>query len=269
MRACRPAALLATLLLSACALHETPMPARIALLAPFEGRYREIGYNALYAARLVLAGRTDVELLPIDDGGSAASAAQRARALADDPQVIGAVVLGYAATNADTLANFADVPLIIAGWWGSVPAGETVFAMTHPQLNDLIDIPHQIELTAAAALDAPLVGGDLLALEGFAELRPRLDGITIMSSGRLPDAEFIARYRHSDPFAPQPNLIATQTYDSFNLLLPAIGTGALNTRGQVRERLLPAFEGGYWREAQIRTFRYNEIGQLIAIETSP
>ncbi|MBE2183871.1 MAG: hypothetical protein IAE89_10635, partial [Anaerolineae bacterium] len=29
----------------------TPKVQRIALLAPFEGRYREIGYNALYAAR--------------------------------------------------------------------------------------------------------------------------------------------------------------------------------------------------------------------------
>ncbi len=40
------------MLLSACAVKRTPTIYRIALLAPFEGRYREIGYNALYAARM-------------------------------------------------------------------------------------------------------------------------------------------------------------------------------------------------------------------------
>jgi ABC-type branched-subunit amino acid transport system substrate-binding protein len=62
---------------------------RIALLAPFEGRYREVGYNAYYAALLALgeSGSTQIELLAVDDGGSPATAAQRAAALARDPWV--------------------------------------------------------------------------------------------------------------------------------------------------------------------------------------
>src|SRR5689334_20990094 len=60
---------------------------RIALLAPFEGRNSEIGYDAYYAVRLAIQehGNDNIELLAIDDGGSSASAMNRAKALASDP----------------------------------------------------------------------------------------------------------------------------------------------------------------------------------------
>src|SRR4051794_35174325 len=89
--------LIFALFLSACGVMHTPIT-RIALLAPFEGRYREIGYNALYAARLALADAADpqIELLPIDAGGD--QAAERARALSLDPQVKTVILLGYEAT---------------------------------------------------------------------------------------------------------------------------------------------------------------------------
>ncbi|MCS7070642.1 MAG: hypothetical protein NZM00_03995, partial [Anaerolinea sp.] len=62
-------ALIAIALLTGCTVHQTAP--RIALIAPFEGRYREVGYNALYAARLALAdAESGVQLLPLDDGGS-------------------------------------------------------------------------------------------------------------------------------------------------------------------------------------------------------
>src|SRR5690349_2126250 len=38
--------------LSGCAITPHELTPRIALLAPFEGRYREVGYNAYYAVRL-------------------------------------------------------------------------------------------------------------------------------------------------------------------------------------------------------------------------
>ena len=66
---------------SACAVVRTPSIVRMALLAPFEGRYREVGYNALYAARLGFCRRQailQVDLLAVDDGGTqAANRAQR------------------------------------------------------------------------------------------------------------------------------------------------------------------------------------------------
>ena len=49
--------LAALLLVALTACGGTPPVMRLALLAPFEGRYREVGYQALYAARLAQIGR--------------------------------------------------------------------------------------------------------------------------------------------------------------------------------------------------------------------
>lgn len=253
--------------LTGCALRQTPETVRLALLAPFEGRYREIGYNALYAARLAVqdANLPMLELLPLDDGGTAASASDRARALALDPQVIGALTLGYAASDPAALAAFADMPVVIVGHWDAQPDGETVFSMSSPQLAERITAPTQVDITEAAALDTPLVGGDIFALEGLGGLRIRLDDILIVSSGRLPDDDFVERYRHGNPFAPQPNLLAPVTYDALALMTAALQTDAAPTRASLRAAIAVHFTAGYWREAQIRAFRYGETGELVAV----
>jgi ABC-type branched-subunit amino acid transport system substrate-binding protein len=74
---------------------------KFGLVAPFEGRYRPVGYDAIYAARLAVRERNAaggvggyrVELVAYDDGGEAQSAAERARQLALDPQVV--AVIGH------------------------------------------------------------------------------------------------------------------------------------------------------------------------------
>jgi ABC-type branched-subunit amino acid transport system substrate-binding protein len=74
---------------------------KFGLVAPFEGRYRPIGYDAIYAARLAVRERNAsggvggyrVELVAYDDGGDAPSAVERARQLALDPQVV--AVIGH------------------------------------------------------------------------------------------------------------------------------------------------------------------------------
>ena len=72
---------------------------KIGLVAPFEGRYRYVGYDVIYAVRLALrevneageiAGR-GVELAAFDDGGDPALAPAQARKLALDPEVLGAM----------------------------------------------------------------------------------------------------------------------------------------------------------------------------------
>jgi ABC-type branched-subunit amino acid transport system substrate-binding protein len=72
---------------------------KIGLVAPFEGRYRYVGYDVIYAVRLALreineAGGIDgrgVELAAFDDAGDPALAAEQVRKLAVDPQVLGAL----------------------------------------------------------------------------------------------------------------------------------------------------------------------------------
>jgi ABC-type branched-subunit amino acid transport system substrate-binding protein len=72
---------------------------KIGLVAPFEGRYRPIGYEAIYAARLAIreinarggiSGRR-IELVALDDRGEPEKALTAARQLALDPQVVAVV----------------------------------------------------------------------------------------------------------------------------------------------------------------------------------
>jgi hypothetical protein len=242
-----------TFLLTSCAIVQRPARVRIALFAPFEGRYREVGYNALYAARLGLSDsyRVEADLLAVDDGGTQAPA--HAAALANDPLVLAAVVLGYDATTTETLAAFGDVPVVVVGDWGATPLNDHVFILSNPDIDAQLTVSPRISITDAAAHPAPLVGGDVFALDGFARLRDSLDGITILSSGVLPDAEFTQRYKGSDPFAPEPGLLATKTYYAMNVVAYAWAAGS---RAAMRDFLSGSFTDGYSRDAKIHRYHY-------------
>lgn len=104
-------------------------PPRIALLAPFEGRNRDLGYNALYAARLALSeSGANVELFPIDDGGFPATAVDRIRALANDQLTQVVILLGENATSADVQQALADLPAIIIGTTSETSAHSFVYS---------------------------------------------------------------------------------------------------------------------------------------------
>jgi substrate-binding family protein len=268
--ACGGIALILLILLSGCTVVKSQTPVKVALLAPFEGRYREVGYNALYAARLAAqdANNAGIELLPIDDGGSAESAADRARALASDPQVKAALVLGYAATDSGAQQAFGDVPAVIVGDWGAQPASQTTFILSNPALDSRLTVPTRVEVTDAAALAAPLTGGDVFALVQFPKLRGSTDGITVLSSGSLPDDTFQQRYAQSDQFAPPPGLLATLTYDATRILWQSVS----DTRADTSQRIASTnysginrtirFENGYWADAPLYEYRYRADGTL-------
>lgn len=98
--ALKPAAALAVLasVLWACVPVAHPV-VKIGLVAPFEGRYRDLGYEVIYAVRLAVreanaAGGLlghDVELVALDDGGSPEAAAEQARKLSVDAGVLAVV----------------------------------------------------------------------------------------------------------------------------------------------------------------------------------
>jgi ABC-type branched-subunit amino acid transport system substrate-binding protein len=265
-----------TFMMSACAVVRDEPIVRIALLAPFEGRYREIGYNALYSARLAMqdAGVTSVELLPIDDGGMAESAADRAQALSSDPLIKIAIVLGYAATDVRTQQAFGDIPVLVVGHWGALPQTESIFMLSSCELDEFITTPPRIEVTDAAILDAPIIGDEILALQQFAKLRESLDRITVVSSASLPDKDFAERYRQGDQFAPKPGLLASLTYDATDMAIQAI-TDVNKTRAGIQRSLGSgtytglngsiAFENGCWRDAPIYQYGYNGDRQLIPV----
>jgi len=91
--------LLASSFFLAACLPVTRPVVKIGLVAPFEGRYRDVGYEVIYAVRLAvreanahagIAGYS-VELLALDDSGDPDMAAAQARKIAADPQVVGVI----------------------------------------------------------------------------------------------------------------------------------------------------------------------------------
>lgn len=72
---------------------------KVGLVAPFEGLYRPLGYEVLYAVKLAIQERNAsggvagymVELVALNDDNVPAVAAQRAREMAVDPDVVGVI----------------------------------------------------------------------------------------------------------------------------------------------------------------------------------
>ncbi len=242
---------------------------RIALLAPFEGRNSEIGYDAYYAVRLAIKerGNDNIELLAIDDGGSPTSAALRAKALASDPLVKVAIVLGNNATQAEAQQAFRNLPVIIVGQWQAKPTSKNVFMLASAELdNVLTPFDHSVTVTDAAELEAPVVGGETFALTQFPLLSKNASSVTIASSASLPDADFRQRYLSSGQYVPEPGLLATLSYDAAGMALEAVRSNDANQsiatasynglNGNIH------FVDGYWADAPINYYRYDANGKL-------
>ncbi|MCY3915308.1 MAG: hypothetical protein OXG49_04775 [Chloroflexi bacterium] len=232
--------------LTACGASNPELPGKIALLAPFEGQYRDIGYNALYAARLAFgdAKPQDIQLMAIDDGGTRASAVARVRALNLDPAVLAIIALGPVATDPSTqMAN--SKPLILIGNWGQDRADED-------------------SLYAANARQTKARGrGDLDLLLQTRKVVVAAEPVSFVSSGAPPDADFRERYLNSAMYAPAPNWLATLTYDIARLTLAALAGGrAINTAEYLGLNGLIRFEDGYWLDAPLNRVRL-EGDQLV------
>jgi ABC-type branched-subunit amino acid transport system substrate-binding protein len=101
---------------------------KIGLVAPFEGRYRYVGYDVIYAARLAVreanvaggVGGYSVELVAYDDGADPLEALEQARKLAVDPEVVAAIGHFRGETTTAALDVYADagIPLVSPGLIG-------------------------------------------------------------------------------------------------------------------------------------------------------
>lgn len=243
--------LLAIFIISSCAVVQSESVTKIALLAPFEGRYREIGYNALYAVRLAMtdSGLQDVNLLAVDDGSTVESAIDHIKALNIDPTVEAIIVLGQFASHPDVQqAN--DKPLIIVGYWGHESVNNTLMAINPDIIN---------EVTTSQDITVLPVDERLSDLYGLEQASVLHEGISseIVSSGSLPDANFRERYITSDLYVPEPNLLATLTYDITRLILTSLQTDTplakmqyTGINGEIQ------FVDGYWQQAPIHRYRY-------------
>lgn len=250
--------LLACVIISGCGVvQSSPTIKKIALLAPFEGRYRDIGYNALYAVRLAMTdrGTENIHLLAVDDGGSIESALDRIHALNIDPDVKFIIALGEFASHPDVQqAN--DKPMIVIGFWGHIRADEDSLFASHPEIAEQITT---LEPITELDLGNPVIGSDLMILSQLPDLYDDLSNISIISSGTLPDEDFYQRYIESDLYVPEPNLLATLTYDIANLVISALNTDT--TIGDMTYTGITGnikFTDGYWQNAPIRYYEYHE-----------
>jgi ABC-type branched-subunit amino acid transport system substrate-binding protein len=112
-----------TLLTAGCA--STDPVIKVGLVAPFEGRYREVGYDAIYSARLAVReineaggiGGYRVVLVALDDSSDPELARQAAASLVVDPGVV--AVAGHwipeTSAAAEDVYSGAEMPLLVLG----------------------------------------------------------------------------------------------------------------------------------------------------------
>jgi branched-chain amino acid transport system substrate-binding protein len=120
---------------------------KIGLVAPYEGRYRSVGYDVIYAVRMAVRERNAaggvggylVEVVSLDDGGNPEAAAEQARKLALDPAIL--AVIGH--WRGDTTLAAAPVyaeaglPLLSAGVFAPGPSSRDsrAFRLYPPHIN--------------------------------------------------------------------------------------------------------------------------------------
>ena len=239
------------LLFTACTPQASSTP-KIALLAPFEGRYREIGYEALYAAQLAIGdnGESHIDLVPIDEGETLELTVLRAQALTQNPDIAAVILVGTQSTVPEVQEVLNSILHIVAGYWDTAPNQETAYMLASPEI-DVRAQSRNAESEVATVIE---------------QSDSSLSEITILTSGNLPDENFTERYLNSAEFAPQPGIVATLAYDATAIAIQSIQQNvSLDEIEYDGINGVIQFENGYWLNAPINTFSYSEDGELIQI----
>lgn len=201
------------LFVTGCLPPALPRVIKIGLVAPFEGRYRAVGYDAIYAARLAVreinaAGGVagwNLELTAYDDRADPTMARAAAHNLVIDPDVI--AVIGH--YRQESLAAAGDVyvdaklPLLVIGG-----------RFTH----DAATIWHLMPSPARAGAETVLAGSvnaDAGVAVPFVAPYPLPEDVAGLDAWR-------AAYRDVGPHVPEPGLYALPTYEAIYILADAI-----------------------------------------------
>ena len=249
--------LVACLLLGACSFPGSTQPVlKIGLVAPFEGRYRSIGYEAIYAARLAIreinarggvAGYR-IELVALDDRGEPEAAIESAHKLAIDPQVV-AVIGHYRPGSTDAaIETYCSLDLALIAVESASPLSEScrepldVFVLGHASIERW--------------------PGDRLTFVSH-----------VPSPTDLPEAQsFVSAYNAIPIDGTRAGPIALQTYDATYLLFDAIGRAKKIDRAGVAEAIANGHFsglGGHYAfdsngnliDAKTMVFEYDPTGQ--------
>ncbi|MFN8595427.1 MAG: ABC transporter substrate-binding protein [Anaerolineae bacterium] len=244
-----------SLVLTACA--ATQPVVKIGLVAPFEGRYRLVGYEAVYAARLAIreinaqggVNGYRLELVALDDRGETDRAVTAARQLIADPQVV-AVIGHYRPTATE------------AAWAEYCQARMPLVAI------EITDTP--------ASCDGPMLRVGQAVAARWSD-----DAVTFVSNvpdpATLPAADdFVKSYNLIPLDGTHAGPIALQTYDMMYLIFKALERVHSVDRAGLAEALWgTAYVGlgnkyafdqtGNLIEGQTYVYSYNSNGQAFLI----
>ena len=203
-------------LLSACS--PVRPVVKIALIAPFEGRYRNMGYEVIYAVRLAVreanarggvAGYS-VELLALDDSGDPAMAAEQARKVAADPQVMGVIGhwLNDTTASAAPVYEAEEIPFLGSGQASAVSRQPSAFWLGLPCPTDSL-CPESFEQLRQWEAEGRTISPDM----------------PILLPAPLPadsaDPAFAGRYRAISN-GTEPSFNAVLAYDATHLVFDAV-----------------------------------------------
>lgn len=256
------AAILAlTLLLAATPACTVARPTvKLGLVAPFEGRYRDLGYEVIFAVRLAVREINasgglhgyDLELVALDDSGDPAMAVEQAEKLTTDPQIL--AVIGHWLDDTTTAAlpvyTAAELPIIVtAAQPDPLPADSVRLFPSQSLLDTAIDAAalalsgqpcRDCDLLTGADLasqsppDLWRVGPPIWGLQQFDTLTDSRGYLAFVSPAAYPDPQsaFYTRYAEIAPVG-QAGVYAALAYDAtwvFAAALDAALTAQPNRR---------------------------------------
>jgi ABC-type branched-subunit amino acid transport system substrate-binding protein len=245
---------------------------KIGLVAPFEGRYRDVGYEVIYAVRLAVreanaaggvAGYT-IELTALDDSGDPSQAVEQANKMAADPAILGVIGHWLDATTYAAAPVYATEGLPLLGttltdlppgtfrlWLTPgvierAAAADTLCPLPCDNLEDL----GWLRNARAQQPAAPVLGPPLWAQTQFVALAgPLAEGARFVAAAPYPadsaDPAFAGRYRAiSNGVEPGPN--AVLAFDAANLLFAALRASAAGGRAPTRAGMRAALSAVHY-----------------------
>ncbi len=276
------------------------------MVAPFVGRYREVGEEIIYAVRLAVREANEaggihgysVELMAYDDEGDPTLAAEQARKLATDPQVVAVLGDWLDATTvaAAPIYASAQIPFVATSTESSLDPSAFRVWVTDAQLHqagERLNIYTFCDMACGDNLDnfdwivgdasVPIIGPPTWGLNAF----PRLalsagEGAYFLAPAPLPadstDPGFAQRYTAISNGV-QPRYFAVLAYDATKVMLAAIGNDSaaqgVPSRAGVGAALLQTNYDGLsghfsfdaerqWQEAKGWVYRWEKGGLVKA-----
>jgi ABC-type branched-subunit amino acid transport system substrate-binding protein len=211
------------LVLATCAGCAAPKPTyKIALVGPFEGRLRQIGYDAFPAMRIALRdqinaggiGNAFVTFVAYNDNGDPAAAERVARNVALDPEVLGVIGHLVPSTTLSALRVYteAGLPVLALGVPADLlPEDPLVFRMGPTEKSEKVEVRSETCNPAYFSLQTSYFGDCVSDAPPLSE---------------LPQAQLALATFADISLGPPPTPRSIVAFDATNVLLQAVSGAA-------------------------------------------